>query len=290
MPIPANSPLPNAFRLVRQILSTSTASEGLTTKELVREALTLCQSENPSPSPSPSPSQGDSSSTSSVISQSPIEPSLASLKGKGKNVVVGKKEKGVNVLPDGHPFISTSFLKSRILAVLQSQDLLLKSPRKSSSSSSSSTPSTPSGSGSSSSGGSSSSNSSSGKPTFVWKISSPRQSNLSTSQWDFPNHWDRLIQGVSPGQLSAEYTSNKIARQKEERERGLDSGKLRRTEKEIWDWQGRKDGITTTLERLHLNKRRAEARPKKERNRIERYESLFGGVKDEARERLGQAA
>ncbi|WVW84112.1 hypothetical protein I302_106141 [Kwoniella bestiolae CBS 10118] len=252
------SQLPSAFRLVRQILSDTNAAQGLTTKELVKQALKIYQSENPHAAPSQSQSQAGSSTTAESSTRG---------KGKGKNVVaMTKKDKGVNVIPEGHPFVSTSHLKSQILARLQSQSLLLKLPLRPSTSSS------PSSSG--------------GKPTFVWRLNNPKQSNLTTPQWNYPGHWDSLISGEkTPGELYYEYNANKAARSEEEKQRGLDGGKVLRTEKEIWAWEGRVDGLTTNLERGHLNRRRRDGRPAKERRNLQGYEGLLGGAEVEGLEK-----
>ncbi|OCF60996.1 hypothetical protein L486_00640 [Kwoniella mangroviensis CBS 10435] len=246
----APSQLPQAFHLVRQILSESTAAQGLTTKELVKEALKIYQSENPNHDATRLQASSSTVAESSTKGQ-------GKGKGKGSNVLsVGKKEKGVNVIPEGHPFVSTSYLKSQILARLSSQSLLIKSPSHPSSSSSSG---------------------SSGKPTFVWRLNNPKQSNLSTPSWDYPSHWDSLISGEkTPGQTYYEYKQNQLERREEEKQRALDSGKVLRTERQIWEWDGRKDGLTTNMERSHLNKRRREKRPLKERRNLLAYERLIG--------------
>ncbi|WWC89155.1 uncharacterized protein L201_004073 [Kwoniella dendrophila CBS 6074] len=259
---PSTNQLPTAFRIVRQILSNSSAAEGLTTKELVKEALKLYQSENPNSSSSSIASSSSSSSQQESIN----------VKGKGKNVVTStKKDKGINVIPDGHPFISTSYLKSRILSRLESQDLLIKVPKKTQTSSTSSSSISSNSTSSSSSG----TGSGGGKQIFVWKINEPKQSNLNTPKWNFPEHWNKLIEGTStPGQLYFEYQQNLIARKEEEKQRGLDSGKVLRTEKQIWENENRLPILTTNLERLHLNKRKSLSRPKKERKRLELFQSV----------------
>ncbi|WWD03352.1 hypothetical protein V865_001404 [Kwoniella europaea PYCC6329] len=248
----APSQLPSAFQLVRQILSESTAAQGLTTKELVKEALKIYQSETPNHD-----ATGLQASSSTVAESS----SKGKGKGKGNNVLsAGKKEKGVNVIPEGHPFVSTSYLKSQILARLSSQSLLIKTP---------SHPSSPS-------------SGSSGKPTFVWRLNNPKQSNLSTPSWDYPSHWNSLISGEkTPGQTYHEFKQNQLERREEEKQRALDGGKVLRTERQIWEWDGRKDGLTTNMERLHLNKRRRDKRPLKERRNLLAYEGLNGGIEGE---------
>ncbi|WVQ99527.1 hypothetical protein IAU59_006663 [Kwoniella sp. CBS 9459] len=276
MSLPASSPLPRAFKLVHRILSSPTSSNGLTTKEIIREALKAHQSQ----------SQADNSLSSSSASAGAeeLEATPAPRKGKGKDkVVVGhaqgqKKNLGVNVVPDGHPFVSSTYLKTRVLAVLKSQNLISKSIRRA-----------PSASSSSSDPSSSTSNASGSRPTFTWKLnetrSSPSTSTSSSSSssvptWDKSAHWDRLINGEAPGKLHAELTELYHLRKTEAKEQAFESKKARRSEREIWEWEGRADGLTTTLERLHLNKRRGEARPKKERRRIEAFETFVGGLNE----------
>ncbi|WVR06881.1 hypothetical protein IAU60_003917 [Kwoniella sp. DSM 27419] len=279
MSLPTTSTLPSAFKLVHRVLSASASSTassssaqsaGLTTRELVREALALYRSEN---------------GLTGTSEQAAAAPDVAdkggkAQKGKGKAVPV-RQTKGVNVLPEGHPFVSTTFLKQRILNTLQSQNLIAKSIRPSSpSSSSSSSTNTPSP--ASAAAGPS-------KLTFAWKLVDPRANASKAHPWSVPDHWDRLISGEAPGRLAAERKAVMEARKVDLQERAWAEGRDRRTEREIWQWEDRKDGLTTRLERLNLNKRRAEARPKKERRRIERWETLFGGVQEEARLQLGEA-
>ena len=82
--------------------------------------------------------------------------------------------------------------------------------------------------------------------------------------------------------MHAEYTAHKAGRKVEEKERAFDSKKVRRSEREIWEWADRAEGLTTRLERIGLNTRRQAARPKKERRRIQRWEELGAGVAEPA--------
>ncbi|KAK8864550.1 hypothetical protein IAR55_001800 [Kwoniella newhampshirensis] len=262
MSLPAGSTLPTAFKLVHTILS-SNPQAGFTTRELVREGIALYQA---------SSSSGEASSSSSSASDTANPTPEAAKGGKGK-AVKGRSSSGspgVNVVPEGHPFVSTSFLKHRVLPILQSQDLIRKSVHHPSASTS-----TPS------SSANATAQTSKSKPTFRWTLTPPSStpSSLSTPAWSLPHHWDRILAGETPGKLHAELSQNKMARQVEEKERGFASGKLRRTEREMWAWEGRAEGLTTRLERLHLNKRRANARPAKERRRRDSWEKLFGSDK-----------
>ncbi|WVF71339.1 hypothetical protein IAT40_006142 [Kwoniella sp. CBS 6097] len=290
MSLPASSPLPKAFKLVHRILSAPTSSNGLTTKEIIREALKAHHIENPF----------SASSVANASQAEADEPVIAAkgkgkAKAKGKNAVIGhghgqKKNLGVNVVPDGHPFISSTYLKTRVLAVLKSQNLISKSVRRappsaaaaaSVSASSTSDPSSSSASASTSTSGGS-------RPTFTWTLNETRpitSSSSSTSAsasdlptWDKSAHWDRLIAGEAPGKLHAELTELFALRKAEAKEQAFESKKARRSEREIWEWEDRADGITTRLERVHLNKRRGEGRPKKERRRIEAYEKYVDGL------------
>ncbi|WWD17134.1 hypothetical protein CI109_101571 [Kwoniella shandongensis] len=261
MSLPPTSTLPTAFKLVHTILSAN-PSTAFTTRELVREGIALYASSSSAEATSSTSSANASTSTNAE-----------SKKVKGKNVKE-RNSPGVNVVPEGHPFVSTSFLKHRVLPILQSQDLIRKSVHHTSpitSTSSSSTQSPPVKS----------------KPSFRWTlVSSPTTpSNLTTPAWSLPEHWNRLLSGETPGRLHAELTANKSSRKSEEKERAFDSGKLRRNEREIWGWEGREEGLTTRLERLHLNKRRGGKRPEKERRRRDQFGLLAGfeeGVNDRA--------
>lgn len=83
--------------------------------------------------------------------------------------------------------------------------------------------------------------------------------------------WDRLI--LSPvdervlSELGAEVARARAAERRAERDALFAAGKETRTERDIWEWDGRPKGITTPLERTHLNKRRSRARPAKEERR-----------------------
>lgn len=68
--------------------------------------------------------------------------------------------------------------------------------------------------------------------------------------------------------LAAEYASYKRAQQARSKEADFESGRKDRGERDIWAWAGREQGLTTVLERDHLNVRRARGRPEKERKRM----------------------
>ena len=77
--------------------------------------------------------------------------------------------------------------------------------------------------------------------------------------------WTRLLSGEHPGRVSAHLQAVLSEREKAAKERLYASGKAKRPEREVWEWEGREMELTTRLERGHLSKRRARARPKKER-------------------------
>jgi hypothetical protein len=137
-----------------------------------------------------------------------------------------------------------SFLKTRILPVLSSQDLIVKSSKP--------TIATPAG-------------------TFAWSLASPESPTDDSPRWDTEAHWDRLLSRDSPGKVAQAYTQyrselkehKKLAAQTDPTNRAA-----RRTEREVWEWEGRQEGVTTILEREHLNVRRARGRPEKERLRL----------------------
>lgn len=138
-----------------------------------------------------------------------------------------------------------SFLKSRVLPVLASQDLIIKSSK--------ATPVTPAG-------------------TFAWSLAPSTPSETST--WDTEAHWDRLLSpgyGESPGSVALAYKTHQAEVKRLKRLAAQDdpaNRAARRTEREVWAWEGRAEGLTTELERRHLNVRKARGRPEKERARL----------------------
>lgn len=148
-----------------------------------------------------------------------------------------------------------SFLKKRILPVLSSQDLIVKSSKP--------TFATPVG-------------------TFAWSLKPPVDPALSESNpnpppsWNTDDHWDRLIAASErPGSVAYQFNAYRAEVKTHKRLAALDNPSnraARRTEREIWAWEERAEGLTTTLERTHLNVRRANGRPEKERARL----GIFG--------------
>lgn len=174
-----------------------------------------------------------------------------------------------------------SFLKHKVLPVLESQHLVIKSmvlspsgtrswrwhlvqaaPDGHSASSSGGDPSNPSESDPSSSTPSASSSSSSPLPQRVLEAAT-RLPNL-----DRDSHWDRLLSGTHPALLAADIRQIEHENAAAKKEARFEKGFSRRTEREMRSWEGREPGLTTRLERVHLNDRRARARPEKERRTL----------------------
>lgn len=140
----------------------------------------------------------------------------------------------------------TSFLKRRVLPVLQSQRLIHIKPVREESTSKAHT-------------------------QFVWHISDPIHDLIPSTQfpnlrpWDPAEHWDRLIAGVHPAETAADLNTLLEKRDEAKKEKAYADGREKRPEREIWRWEGREPELTTRLERLHLNRRKQRARPGKER-------------------------
>lgn len=147
--------------------------------------------------------------------------------------------------------MTSSFLKNRILPVLSSQDLIVKSSK--------ATFATPAGS-------------------FAWSLKPPSEIPESDPNppptWDTDAHWNRLLSGSSPSALAYAYEAHRAEVKEHKRLAALadpTNRVARRTERDVWAWEGRAEGLTTILERTHLNVRKARGRPEKERARVEAY-------------------
>ena len=81
-------------------------------------------------------------------------------------------------------------------------------------------------------------------------------------------HWQRLVDGEPVSQLQHEVAQAEKARENELREQALASGKIERTEREIWAWEGRDPEMTTRLQRLHLSRRKQKNRDQKEAKQL----------------------
>lgn len=144
-----------------------------------------------------------------------------------------------------------SFLKNQILAVLTSQDLIRKRV-------------TPA-------------DGKVQKHQFHLNLENPTlPPSLSTSipTWDTHAHWSRILSGERPSALAHEYAKYKSSISSVKRDSRFDTGKVLRSERDVWAWSGRQEGLTTVLERDHLNVRRARARPGKERQRLGMNDAL----------------
>ena len=109
-------------------------------------------------------------------------------------------------------------------------------------------------------------------PRFQWFVSDTPSS---------PELWDRLVSGAHPGMVQEQVA--RLARDAEEAENAVPKYKPKihdrkpgKFERDVWAWEDRAEGLTTRLERMHLNKRRQNARPGKERKDVDRRERTFG--------------
>lgn len=119
------------------------------------------------------------------------------------------------------------------------------------------------------------------KPVWVWRMVPPMPETSSSSQaglmWDTESHWDRLCSGeVEPSKVAFELKQVEAARDVAFKELAVAEGRRRRTEREIMALPAelRETGVTTRLERIYLNKRRGLARPAKERKVMAELEDL----------------
>lgn len=132
------------------------------------------------------------------------------------------------------------------------------------------------------------------KPTFLWSIKPPYSPPITSDitpvpEWDISQHWTSLLSGTSPSQVGFAYKTIQNLRKKAEKEVWYEQKKEQRPERELWGHEGRIPGITTNLERIHLNTRRRNARPMKERRLLQRSEAAESRrqeVLDIAREEL----
>ncbi|OXC68363.1 hypothetical protein AYX13_03067 [Cryptococcus neoformans] len=233
-PNPTNT-LPQAYKLVHQILSS--AKSGLHTKDIVKQGVALYADRLP-------PHAFE------------IEEPVDERKHKGKKKHVPEPK----LVPQGHPFISTNFLKHHVLPTLQSQNLIHKHvvPLEDSEA-----------------GPSTSSKRGQARRQFVWSLRELPEVEGQSTSWSYPEHWQRLLSGAHPKDIGAEHKGFLEQLKKDQRRQAVESGAERRTEEEIWAWEDRKMGVTTQKERGHLNKRRELKRPEKEWKRYGRWEQLF---------------
>ncbi|WVQ73907.1 hypothetical protein IAR50_003488 [Cryptococcus sp. DSM 104548] len=232
----SQTPLPQAYKLVRQILSSSPS--GLHTKDIIRQGVALYADKLPK---------------EAFDIPEPVNERVH--KGKKRHVPEPK------LVPEGHPFISTSFMKNRVLPVLQSQNLVHKHavhPK-------SSDPNAPSP----------STKRSNAKLDFVWSLRDEPSDLPEGVAWSNAEQWDRFLRGEHPGLIGRDYKEMlkevKVAKRRD----AIESGQIRRTDDEIRAWEGRRVGVTTEKERYHLNKRREANRPRKEWKNQEKWQQLL---------------
>lgn len=102
-----------------------------------------------------------------------------------------------------------------------------------------------------------------GQKTVVWRLDTDGWRN---EKWDTITSADLSEQDLS--RQGWEVAQILQAEKRAAREAALNAGEEERTEREVMQWAGRPKGVSTPLERLHLNTRRARNRPEKEQRRV----------------------
>jgi hypothetical protein len=106
---------------------------------------------------------------------------------------------------------------------------------------------------------------------FHWFLRLPPTTIKKTDplgQWSIPAQWKRLSLGEFPGNVLEEHREVVSAQRKLEKERRLRRGTQKRTEEEIWHWDGRQPELTTRKQRFHLSARRQKTRTRFELKRL----------------------
>ncbi|ORX35724.1 hypothetical protein BD324DRAFT_631397 [Kockovaella imperatae] len=245
-----------AFRLVYQILSQGSK----TFQGVVREGINLrppkgMVKEESSKTAGKTLQLLETGSKKAAASAAAVRAQLEAIRASQEDTKgITKKERlailkaGVRRIPEDHPFRSGDHLKRVVLATLESQGLIAKrfipiTPA---------TPMVP------------------GESRFQWFLTQPPpkrwESKLSDDRrWDIKRHWKRLLEGEDPLKTFTSWKGTMNRRQEFASERAKDLGRVKRTEEEIWAWDGRDPDRTTPLQRLHLNKRNRKRKAKEER-------------------------
>ncbi|KAL7421961.1 hypothetical protein Q5752_003733 [Cryptotrichosporon argae] len=179
----------------------------------------------------------------------------AAVKGKGK-ARAGRDEAGASSVPDGHPFVSGTFLKKRILPVLESQHLVVKRAT------------LPFG-----------AKSEREKKQFLFSLAPASDADAVA----VAGQWDRVLSGAPLAVVGGDYLA------------ALDSAPgaeetLSAKERERAE---RRKEVEVKLGRVHLNTRRARARGEKEERRMRKEQErarMWDEVKEEARREAGTSA
>ncbi|WVQ82076.1 hypothetical protein IAT38_004204 [Cryptococcus sp. DSM 104549] len=261
--------LTQAYKLIRQALATSPKA-GLSTKDIVREGLTLYDG----PLPEPTPVEPRFGKDGRRLKPLGVDPSLLTTEERALHSWKKIKKKYTpepRLVPEGHPFVSTTFVKREILPTLASLNLVHKHALHAD-------PSRPS----------SSTRVKGSGPNFVWSLVNEDSSTDSTKSPKSPsresrptfsseNQWDLLLQGAHPGEIHAIRKQYLAELAEEQRAKEIESGRARRTDEEVWAWDERRPGITTAPERAHLNKRRERNRPAKEWKAARKFDATPAG-------------
>ena len=215
----SGSTLPQAFKLVRQLLSERPRAF----QELLRDGISTFSGEELAPS----------------------------IKGKGKS-------SGESVVPEGHPFVSAryvpvplavlsscssvtddvcSYLKTRVLPILSSQGLILKSTKQG------------------------------------YSLPSPSATTPTTPSLE--NHWDRLISGESPSTLGFEHSSIRSELRQARKEARKEAEGETEDDRLMWYRSSKPMGkLATPLDRGFLNRRNGKKRWGKDMARMEKDQVL----------------
>ena len=176
-------------------------------------------------------------------------------------------------IPLEHPFRSAKYLKTRILAVLESQELIHKEAIRA-------VPGTVKG--------ATTSRALDGDSCFRWFLTPPKPHRAvdPMGKWSVPEHWDRLCQ---PGQNTAsiyyDLKNTKRLQAIVERERRIKAGKEKIPERESWIRPDRIPGVTTRLQRMHLSRRKQKSRTAKELKLVaarDEYDAMKRRARQEA--------
>jgi hypothetical protein len=122
--------------------------------------------------------------------------------------------------------------------------------------------------------------------TFAWSLAAPAEPDDPATNpnprpvWDTEAHWDRLLSSSyehSPSAVAEAYSQHRAELKKHKKlaaQADPENRASRRTERDVWAWEEREEGVTTVLEREHLNVRKARGRPDKERARVSAYRTV----------------
>ena len=106
---------------------------------------------------------------------------------------------------------------------------------------------------------------------FKFRLANPP----ATPGWSPEQHWSQLIAGAPPSALAGEHKRRMLALAEERITQRNLSPEQRADPRAVMNWMKRAEGLSVKLERQHLNVRRGNARPGKERARIAAEQKLY---------------